>query len=519
MKTSKNIQELLEKFKKIIKVSQRITKAEVARYLGISEFELVSFIADLGDDLPVKIDGNDIIINDFNDFVDYIDKQFDTWSDMEKLKKGKLESSFEGGTNQTAFSIGMTSPSPSVGMSSNSSATNVKKPKPEWRKKYDFNLKLGNAAIKNGKLDVALDRFRSALDVAEDNYDADLTLEAGRLVEQVEKLKAEREQQKMIQVVQAKLDSARASYDSGNLDSALAEFKTVKSECERLGYRDGMQAADDYIAKIEAKLPKDYHGIKLVAREYDVMVELERLVGERIPQVSKVEWNTFGFVAENGHVVQLGLYKKGLTSLPETIGNLKSLQELYLHENKLTSLPETIGNLTSLKELWLYENKLTSLPETIGNLTNLKELYLWSNNLTSLPETLWQLTGLKVLGLGGNNLTSLPETIGNLKSLQTLDLTFNSLTSLPETLWQLTGLKVLGLGGNNLTSLPETIGQLKNLIWLHLGFNSLTSLPETIGQLKNLEILNLNENQLRSLPETLERWIRDLKSKGCTVYR
>ncbi|MHA1847295.1 MAG: hypothetical protein ACTSXU_06595, partial [Promethearchaeota archaeon] len=55
-----------------------------------------------------KIDADYIVVNDFNDFVDYIDKQFDTWSDMEKLKKGKLESSFEGGTNQTAFSTGTT---------------------------------------------------------------------------------------------------------------------------------------------------------------------------------------------------------------------------------------------------------------------------------------------------------------------------------------------------------------------------------------------------------------------------
>ncbi|MHA1372169.1 MAG: hypothetical protein ACTSRA_20920, partial [Promethearchaeota archaeon] len=93
----------------------------------------------------------------------------------------------------------------------------------------------------------------------------------------------------------------------------------------------------------------NYHGTKLVARDCEVMVELERLVGERIPRVSKVDLFTFGFVEKGGHVVQLGLYNKGLTSLPGTIGHLENLKRLYLGDNKLTSLPGTIGNLTNLE--------------------------------------------------------------------------------------------------------------------------------------------------------------------------
>ncbi|MHA1369844.1 MAG: leucine-rich repeat domain-containing protein, partial [Promethearchaeota archaeon] len=354
--------ELLEKFKKIMKVTQRINKSEVARYLGISEFELVSFIADLGDELPVKIDVDYIVVDDFNSFVDYTDQLFSTWAEMETAKTGKLNTPPKTGPKPAPSMQGTTPTTTAVGIASSPSATPVQEPPaPEWRKKYDFNLKLGNAAIKDGKLDVALARFKSALDVAEENYDADLTLEAGRLVEQVEKLKAEREQQEKIRIVQAKLDSARASFDSGNLASALAGFKAVKSECERLGYRDGMQAANDYIAKIEAKLPKDYHGTKLVANEYNVMVELERLTGEPIPQLSNVYDKTFGVIAENGHIVQLGLYNKGLTSLPENIGNLIKLQEFYLDKNKLSTIPSSIGNLHHLKKLSLWNNQLTSL--------------------------------------------------------------------------------------------------------------------------------------------------------------
>ncbi|MHA1372018.1 MAG: leucine-rich repeat domain-containing protein [Promethearchaeota archaeon] len=350
MSTTRNQQEILEKLKKVLEVTRRIKKSEVARYLGIPDIELLSIIADFGKKMSVVIDDDYIVVEDFNSFVEYTDQLFASWSDMESAKQGKLDTLLETGTRPKADSTSTAPVDTTAGIASTSSSSGAREPVPSWRKKYDFNLKLGNAAIKDGKLDVALDRFKSARDVAEENYDADLTLEAGRLVEQV---------------VQAKLDSAQASYNSGNLDSALAEFKAVKSECERLGYRDGIQVAEDYIAKIEAKLSKDYHGTKLVGREYDVMAELERLVGETIPKVSKVEWDTFGFVEKGGHVVQLGLYKKGLTSLPETIGNLKSLKKLWLYKNNLTSLPGTIGQLKNLQYLYLNDNNLTSLPETL----------------------------------------------------------------------------------------------------------------------------------------------------------
>ncbi len=68
--------------------------------------------------------------------------------------------------------------------------------------------------------------------------------------------------------------------------------------------------------------------------------------------------------------------------VPESIGNLTNLEELYLNFNKLESLPKSIGNLTNLKELYLNFNKLESLPENIEYLINLKELYLYGNPIS-----------------------------------------------------------------------------------------------------------------------------------------
>lgn len=92
------------------------------------------------------------------------------------------------------------------------------------------------------------------------------------------------------------------------------------------------------------------------------------------------------FKIENGHIVTFDLEHKNLTSLPESIGNLKSLKILNLKGNKLTSLPEIFSNMPNLKKLNLGCNQLTSLPESMRNLTCLEFLDLSKNQLTLLPE-------------------------------------------------------------------------------------------------------------------------------------
>ena len=77
-----------------------------------------------------------------------------------------------------------------------------------------------------------------------------------------------------------------------------------------------------------------------------------------------------------------------LTSLPESIGDLRSLKILDLDYNQLTNLPETIINLQNLEDLRVAHNQLMTLPDTIGNLRQLKiletnKLYLEGNQSTS----------------------------------------------------------------------------------------------------------------------------------------
>ena len=99
---------------------------------------------------------------------------------------------------------------------------------------------------------------------------------------------------------------------------------------------------------------------------------------------------------DEGRVISLDLAYNELTgSIPEALGQLNNLQDLWLNSNQLTgsgqlsvtgSIPETIGQLKNLQVLSLVNNQLTgtmtgTIPETIGQLKNLQDLYLGGNQL------------------------------------------------------------------------------------------------------------------------------------------
>ena len=80
---------------------------------------------------------------------------------------------------------------------------------------------------------------------------------------------------------------------------------------------------------------------------------------------------------------ELELFKKYDNNLYDDYMNyISNLKSLDLRGNQLTTLPESIGNLKNLKSLDLRGNQLTTLPQSIGNLTNLEKLYLFNNPIS-----------------------------------------------------------------------------------------------------------------------------------------
>lgn len=87
--------------------------------------------------------------------------------------------------------------------------------------------------------------------------------------------------------------------------------------------------------------------------------------------------------------------------LPESIGELKQLQELNLwHCESLIRLPEQISQLPQLQELHLRNcNNLVALPQNIGTLPKLQILDLVGcDNLSRLPESIKKSPKLQILG-------------------------------------------------------------------------------------------------------------------------
>jgi Leucine-rich repeat (LRR) protein len=81
--------------------------------------------------------------------------------------------------------------------------------------------------------------------------------------------------------------------------------------------------------------------------------------------------------------------------------------------NKLPVLPESIGNLTSLENLNARCNKFVELPETIGKLTMLNTLDISYNGILVLPEGINTLP-LEHCNVRGNAIQTLPERIAAL---------------------------------------------------------------------------------------------------------
>ncbi|KAH7286713.1 hypothetical protein KP509_32G019500 [Ceratopteris richardii] len=105
-----------------------------------------------------------------------------------------------------------------------------------------------------------------------------------------------------------------------------------------------------------------------------------------------------------------------------------ALRRLSLTSWESLSNVDAIQNMASLRELGLAREKLSSLPEGISRLTSLEDLRLrWNDKLSKLPSGISCLTSLRYLSLRGcSQLRRLPESITSMTWLQFLDLGYCS---------------------------------------------------------------------------------------------
>ncbi len=119
------------------------------------------------------------------------------------------------------------------------------------------------------------------------------------------------------------------------------------------------------------------------------------------------------FLDANGCVRILGLGSRKLDGvIPDEIGDLSALEELYLDKNALYgSIPNTIGKLSSLKKISLAFNFLTgTIPASMSDLTNLEVATLGNNpfSRSMVPAELLNLPKLTLLWIDFSLIDSLP---------------------------------------------------------------------------------------------------------------
>ncbi|CAN6247157.1 unnamed protein product [Urochloa humidicola] len=225
--------------------------------------------------------------------------------------------------------------------------------------------------------------------------------------------------------------------------------------------------------------------------------------------------NILNGVLDGARIVNLGNLatldlggNKFTGSIPDSIGQLKRLEELHLDNNNMSEkLPSSLGNCTNLRTIDLKSNNFSGelAKVNFSTLHNLKTLDILYNNFTgTVPESIYSCRNLNALRLSGNNLHGqLSPRVGNLKSLTFLSLAINNFTNITNTLQILkscANLTTLLIGTNfrgEFLPQDETFNGFENIQVLDIG-NCLLSgkMPLWISKLANLEMLLLDGNRL-----------------------
>ncbi|KAK4756993.1 hypothetical protein SAY87_007120 [Trapa incisa] len=230
------------------------------------------------------------------------------------------------------------------------------------------------------------------------------------------------------------------------------------------------------------------------------------------------------YLSKNGTLERLILSGcSKLETVDGSIGRLRCLVHLDLRDcHSLTGLPEELGSLEALEELYVSgDSGKFSLPAAIGDLRSLLSLILEDLEITDIPDTIGRLVKLKYLSiLGCHGMDTLPESIGDMTSLVNLDLSWTKLSGLPDSIGRLVKLKELCLRGcSEIANLPETLGNLTSLVNLDLSHAEiLLSLPDSIGGLQELLKINLSECfNLGKLPQSIRsmKKLEELDASFC----
>ena len=315
-----------------------------------------------------------------------------------------------------------------------------------------------------------------------------------------------------------------------------------------------------------------YKNVEFVPEEADLLRDMEKIFGTPLPQIDNLTWkdfrideqtrkveefeqHQFGFIAEDKHVIALGLSLTSINvksiNIPDwmpSIYTFKKLKTLDVHGwEKIFSKPDEIRKqreediIKTFKSPMLHKSpkerrkmqsdaireKKASIniagPDYFFTASKGLDLhYLDASNchLKNGLKSLSRFKNLQYLNLSSNKTEKVPEELGGLEKLQTLILAENPIKEYPSALDSMKSLKKLDLSNTDIKDLPDSVSNLNLLEELTLPtgiidfpksfveFKNLKSLvasnfPDNFKELKKLETLTIKGGKMEALPDSI----------------
>ncbi|MFT5778076.1 MAG: leucine-rich repeat protein SHOC2 [Crocinitomicaceae bacterium] len=256
--------------------------------------------------------------------------------------------------------------------------------------------------------------------------------------------------------------------------------------------------------------------VKEISTDFHLLKNLERLEivyggFSELPKMSGMDKLSYLEIVGND----------SLSTLPESLNDLKSLKELKLTYGYLNGLPLKLNKLDQLKYLTIQQRGDFNWEESMKSLSKCKQLEsldISRNSSPFFPENIVMLSSMKRIKFIQSKPYTRPTVpewdrittiLTGMKQLSTLDISGYRLSELPPAIGAIKTLDSLYLGMHNFSNAKLTFSILSqlNLKLLSMYDCRLDSLPEEIGLLTSLEKLDLREIDIDSLPDYLGKLV------------
>lgn len=190
------------------------------------------------------------------------------------------------------------------------------------------------------------------------------------------------------------------------------------------------------------------------------------------------------------------------------------ITSLTITNTHLKSIPDELGNLKKLCDVWLEGNQLSSFPEAFTRCEDMQSFVIKDEpGITSVPESIanWG-TSLVNISISGTGISSLPDVFDRIYNVSMPDFSNNkSLSSLPSTIGMLqipysgggytnTGITGMILDGCAFTAIPDVLKR-PRMNYISIANNAITSLSASdFDAMTDLNTLVLDGNRLASFP-------------------